>query len=91
MKEIYDLSIKTANYFYIGEDSDAWNCFVEFINALSARLGTSSSVEEQRVLLTVVKDLETIELMKADNNALAIADFIFGDIADRLRRFVEVN
>ncbi len=91
MREIYDLSIKIANQFYIGEDSEAWNCFVEFINALSSRLSAPATADEQMVLLSIVNDLEMIELMKADNNALAIADFIFGDIAAKLRRFVEVN
>jgi len=91
MDELYELVLKIANQFYVGNDSEAWNDFVQLINILSSKLSGDCPDAEHKVLLSIVKDLETVERLKVENNILDIADFLIGIVFEKLKEFIEVN
>ncbi len=80
-----------SEHFLVGEDSKAWSYFVELVNEISSTLAQCQSQEEQMVLVSVIKDMEIIEKMKSENDILAIADYLIGDVSTKLRDYVEVN
>lgn len=91
MKELYEQILKVANQFYIGNDSEGWTDFAAMVTDLLELLSKCSSDEDMRILQSVILELENVEMLKGNNNILAIADFLLGSVSVKLKDYLEVN